>query len=95
MLLGQINQTVGQTIQHTVDYRQWLQKGEIINGANITVDVGAATIGTISYSLDQKAVKFLLIGGNLGDLFNVIIGVTTNLGQTRYDHIGVSVASVP
>ena len=92
MIFGTINQSVGQTIRHVVDYSQWLDKGEIIQSAVITVDAGAAIIGSpVQYSQDRKQVKFLLIGGNLGDQFNIILQVTTNFGQIRFDHIGVSV----
>ncbi len=90
-VLGHIDQKVGDSIQHEIDYSEWLRQGEILTSVFFTVDAGAATVTNITYFLNYKAVRFLLNGGNLGDQFNVIAFATTNFGQGRYDSINVGV----
>ena len=91
MMLGFITQEVGNSLEHTVSYRDWLQQGEILSSVVVTVDAGTATISDVTYSLDCKEAKFFLNGGTIGDQFNVIIKANTSLGQQRYDHIGVKI----
>ena len=90
-VLGHIDQKVGDSIQHEIDYSEWLRQGEILTSVFFTVDAGAATVTNVTYFLNFKAVRFLLNGGNLGDRFNVIAFATTSFGQGRYDSINVGV----
>src|SRR5271166_912589 len=91
MLIGTVIQEVGNKIEHSIDYSQWLAQGETLESVTFVIDSGSATIGSVSYLKDYKGVKFLLQGGNLGDQFNVIATANTSLGQIRTDHIAVSV----
>ena len=67
MMLGFITQEVGNSLEHTVSYRDWLQQGEILSSVVVTVDAGTATISDVTYSLDCKEAKFFLNGGTIGD----------------------------
>ena len=91
MLLGDVVQEVGDSRQHTIDYRAWLGRGEVLSSVGFTVDSGTATVSNVTYSPDYTKVMFLLNGGTLGDRFNVIACATTSEGQVRYDHIAVGV----
>src|ERR1700693_4443097 len=91
MLLGSIIQEVGDSLQQTIDYSQWLDEGEILTGVSFTVDSGTATISNVTYSPNKLRVQFLLNGGTLGDSFNVIAIAQTSMGQQRTDTIGVCV----
>src|SRR5208282_5021233 len=91
MLLGTIIQQVEASIQHAIDYRQWLQTGETLESVTFTIDAGMATVSNVSYSPAKTQVDFFLNDGTLGDQFNVIACATTSFGQVRYDHIQVYV----
>ena len=91
MQLGTIIQSVEASIQHAIDYRSWLQKGETLKNVSFTVDAGTATITDVTYSPDNTLVDFFLNGGTLNDQFNIIACATTSFGQVRYDHIQVFV----
>lgn len=95
MNLGSINQVVGATIRHKIDYRQWLDRGEVISNAVVSISgTTTATIGIpIQYSLDKKEVWFYLAGGTLNDSFELLITITTNIGQTKVDSLAVNVVS--
>lgn len=94
MLLGNIIQAVGDTRLWSVDYRQWLQSGEVLISATFTKDVGSAVLAPSVFGtrnvLDTRAL-FILTDNAVGDQFNAIITVTTNFGQTRTDHIAASI----
>src|SRR5208282_5823159 len=89
MLLGTIIQQVESSIQHSIEYRQWLARGETLASVTFTVDAGTATISNVSYSPTKTEVDFFLNDGTLGDQFNVIACATTSFGQVRYDQIQV------
>lgn len=91
MLLGQIIEVVGDKVEHTIDYSAWLARGETLASVSFTVDSGTATVTNVTLTPNQKAVRFYLSGGTLGDQFNVISTATTSIGQVKMDHIGVSV----
>ena len=94
MLLGNIIQAVGDTRLWSVDYTKWLQKGEVLASATFTVDVGSAVLAPSvfgSRNVTDTSAFFNLTDNAVGDQFNVIITVQTNYGQTRTDHISVSI----
>lgn len=91
MLLGTIYQTVGDTRRHKIDYHHWLADGETLTDVSFTVDAGTATVANDGFSPDYTEVYFLLIGGTIGDQFNVIVVAETSYGQTKNDSIGVNV----
>jgi hypothetical protein len=91
MLLGNIIQNVGNSIQHEINYIRWLQQGETLASVTFTVDAGTATVTDVALSVDKTKVFFNLTDGTLGDQFNIIPCAITSLGQTRYDQISVSI----
>lgn len=93
MQVGNVVQDVGDVIRYSIDYRSWLEQGEILDSVSFTVDAGSAVVTEVSYSPNQKAVYFFVGNGTLGDQFNVIACAVTNLGQTRYDHLHMAIGT--
>ena len=91
MLLGSINQIVGDSRRIYVNYFNWLANGETLTNLTVTVDAGTATISDTNLTPDKMAANFLLNGGTLGDAFNLILNATTSNGQVRNDTIQVLV----
>lgn len=78
---------VGERTQYSVDYTAWLGAGETITAAAYTVDYGTAVVDGTAISADGHSISYYVHGATVNDQFNVIIQVTTSIGQIRYDHV--------
>ena len=94
MILGTINSAASNRIQYSIDYSDWLQRGETLVSVVYSIDVGPATIDTTSLNPSKTESRFFLNGGNAGSTYNVFAFATTNFGQQRTDQIAVQVASI-
>ena len=93
MILGTINSAPGNRLQYTIDYSQFLQKGETLESVSFSVSSGSATIDTISYDPKKTEVRFFLNGGDASSTYNIISIATTTFGQQQTDQIIVQVSS--
>ena len=94
MILGTINSAASNRIQYSIDYSDWLQRGETLVSVVYSIDVGPATIDTTSLNPSKTESRFFLNGGNAGSTYNIFAFATTNFGQQRTDQIAVQVASI-
>ena len=94
MILGTINSAASNRIQYSIDYSDWLQRGETLVSVVYSIDVGPATIDTTSLNPSKTESRFFLNGGNAGSTYNIFAFATTNFGQQRTDQIAVQVATV-
>lgn len=93
-LVGSLVQTVNNRRRVVISYDDWLAEGEVITAVSCTVDQGTATVDTAKVlSSDGRSVQFFVNNGTLGDLFNVIVQVTTSFSQVRSDTVAFSVAT--
>ena len=95
MLLGNIQQAVGDSRLWKIDYSKWLAEGEFITSATYVTDAGSAVItqpGVLfPEGVQQVEAFFVLTDKAVGDQFNIIVTVQTNFGQTRSDTIACSI----
>jgi hypothetical protein len=92
MILGTLNSAPSNRIQYTIDYREWLERGETIVSVVFSIDVGPATIDTVSYNPAMTETRFFLNGGTAGATYNIYAFATTSFSQQRTDQIAVQVA---
>src|SRR5208282_3532813 len=93
MILGTINSAPSNRIQYTIDYRDWLDRGETLVSVVFSVDFGPAVIDTVSYNPAATEARFFLNGGTAGTSYNIFALATTTFGQQRTDQIAVNVAN--
>ena|SRR5208282_6497231 len=95
MILGTTNFASGNILQYSIDYSQWLQKGETLVDVTFVVSVGNATITNVTYAPNKKEVFFFVNGLTVVAAadFNILPTATTSFGQQRTDTIAVSVAT--
>ena len=93
MILGTINSAPGNRLQYTIDYSDWLQRGETLVSVVFSIDSGPATIDTVSYSPRATETRFFLNGGTPGSNYNIFAFATTTFGQQRTDQLAVNVAA--
>ena len=94
MILGTINSAPGNRLQYTIDYSDWLQRGETLVSVVFSIDSGPATIDTVSYNPRATETRFFLNGGTAGSSYNIFAFATTTFGQQRTDQIAVQVQSL-
>lgn len=87
MLLAKRNVLVNDRVRFDIDYRDWLQRGEILSGVTCVVDAGTATVDTITLEPNKKQAYFFAKGWTLGDRFNIIITANTTFSQIKNDRI--------
>jgi hypothetical protein len=92
-LLGVLNSAAGNKLQYGIDYRSWLQRGEVLTSVTFVVDTPPATITNVSYSPDETECRFFVNGGTAGVNYNILATATTNFGEQRTDTIAVNVAA--
>ena len=93
MILGTIQSAPANRRQYTIDYSDWLQRGETLVSVVFSIDSGPATIDTVSYSPSATEVRFFLNGGTPGSNYNIFAFATTTFGQQRTDQLAVYVAT--
>src|SRR5208282_5825467 len=93
MLLGTLNSAPSNRLQYTIDYREWLDRGETLVSVVFSVDAGTATIDTVSYNPPATEVRFFLNGGAASVDYSIFAFATTSFGQQRTDQIAVNVAN--
>ena len=93
MILGTINSAPGNRIQYSIDYSDWLDRGETLVSVVFSLSVGPATIDTVSYNPRETEARFFLNGGTAGTTYDIYAFATTTFGQQRTDTIAVQVSS--
>jgi len=92
-MLGTINSAPGNRLQYTIDYSDFLEKGETLVSVTFSVSSGSATIDTISYNPAKNEVQFFLNGGDASSTYYILAFATTTFSQEQTDQINVQVSS--
>ena len=79
-------------IQFTIDYSQWLKKGETLTSVVFTVSGLPATVDTITYNPEKTAVQFFLNNNNATASYTIAVLAITTFTQQRTDQVLVDVA---
>lgn len=94
MLLG--SQGIGTTDVRrcSIDYGTFLEKGEIISLATVSVPAGTvSSVGGTSRSPDDKRFIFYVTAGSVNETFTASIQITTSLSQVINDTMRFTVVA--
>lgn len=94
MRLGKYNKDPDERKRYRVDYDDWLDTGETVSGATFTPSDPALVIDDIAIDPGLRAVQFYVSGGTDDVDYDVIVRMTSNLGQIKEDSILFAVRSV-
>lgn len=92
MILARRNHTVGNTINWTVDYDNWLEDGVTIASVLLACSDTSVTVGVAVIEDGHKA-KFSVAGGTLNQAFTVSLVMTDTKGQVKADTIDFTVVA--
>lgn len=89
MRLNKFRQAPADRKRYVVNYADWLNAGENINGITMSGSVPADSFVIDGYVIDAgyQQVIFYVSGGVSGTSYDVSITVTTSLAQTKQDWI--------
>ena len=93
MQLGQDNITTGDTRRYQVDYRPFLQFGEVLTKSTVTSNGLTSTAKSNTFDVTETQLYFFVTGGTVGENFTVSVQVTTSYGQILNDTVSYSVVS--
>ena len=96
MQLGQDNLTTGDTRRYQVDYRPFLQFGEVLIAATVTGNGPTSTVKlptTGFLDVTETQLYFFVTGGSVGENFTASVQVKTSYGQIVNDTVAYSVVS--
>ena len=79
-------------LQFTIDYSQWLKKGETLTSVVFTVSGLPAAVDTITYNPAKTAVQFFLNNNNATASYTIAVLAITTFTQQRTDQVLVDVA---
>lgn len=92
MILGRLNQTVGDRRRYVIDYSQWLDSGVTCASAVFTVTGStSATVDTNTIVADK--VIFFLNNGLLNEVFTVNVAMTDSRGEIKHDTLQFTVVA--
>ena len=87
MSLGRKNFTVGNTTRFSVDYSDWLERGDTLVSGTAVMGVPAASdivISSVSVAPSNR-LYFWLSGGSLNELFTIAVQITDSRGGVKTD----------
>lgn len=90
MLLAQYNLTPNEKKQYTIEYAEWLNNAETILSKTFVVqDVTVPPLVVSGDTIDVSGtlIAFFVNGGVDEQIYDVIVKITTSLGQIKEDHV--------
>ena len=98
MLLATRNITQGDVRRFVVDYKDWLNKGYVLDAATATLALTAggdasSTVAAPSFNDSFTAIYVYVTAGNLNEAFTVSLQVKDTNGQTVNDTLNFTVVS--
>lgn len=86
MLLGKFVHTAGDTRRRVIDYSLFLERGNAITAATVTVDAADVTLSNVMV-LEGNKVSFLVGGASLNEVFTITVHCTLRSTETVTDTI--------
>lgn len=86
--LAKYTQTSAEEKRYTIDYADWLDTGEVLSSAVLTVSpTGGLEIPSSAITNDGTVITYFARGGDDGITYKVIVTAQTDGGQVKEDYI--------
>ena len=93
MRLGTTTKTTVDIIRFEIDYVEWLAEAEFLTTYEFASDPLGLTMSGAAIALDGNSIAFLVGGGLDGEVYNLLVTISTDAGQTRQDYVVVTVSN--
>ena len=92
MRLGTTTKTSVDVIRFEIDYVEWLADNEFLTVYEFASDPLGLTMSGAAIAIDQNSLAFLVGAGIDGEVYNLLVTISTDAGQTRQDYVVVTVS---
>lgn len=94
MALGKFVKSPDEVKRYSVDYSDWLDTGEYILTANVTISPSGPIVDVQSTTTNDIDLSFFVTGGTAGTSYKLKTRVQTTNGQVKEDIIVLEVRAL-